>query len=264
MMKTKPLNFVQTIERVSRILELVAQGSQGISIRDLSNRLNLPKGTVHRLLSSLAYCGYIKQDSVTKNYLLGLKILELGNLVINQLDLRKIAEPFLKELAETTKETAHMVIMDNNEVVYIDKIETEQNFGGLKMASRVGSRNFAHCCAVGKILLTYFSEEELDAMIKEKGLPKRTDNTIIDPARFKEHLKTVRGQGYAIDDEENEKGIRCIAAPVLDGKGKAVAAISISGPAFRVTKKLAGDTLKKEVMGAALKISKLLGFQKNT
>jgi IclR family transcriptional regulator, KDG regulon repressor len=259
--KAKPSNLVQTIERASNILDLVAKSSQGVSIRDLSDELKLPKGTVHRLLLSLAYFGYIKQDIKTKKYLLGLKLLELGNLIINQLDLRKLAEPLLKELVESTRETVHMVIIDNNEVVYIDKIETEQSTGGLKMSSMVGSRNPAHCSAVGKVLLSYYLDEEIDNFIKEKGLPPKTLRTITDPLQLKEQLMIINKQGYAIDDEENEAGIRCVAAPILNDKGKAVSAISLSGPAFRVTKKLIQDSLKKEIMKTALEISKRLGFK---
>ncbi len=259
-MQSKPSNLVQTIERIAQILDLIGQSSQGTNIRDLSNTLNLPKGTIHRLLSSLAYYGYVRQDSKSKRYLLGLKVLELGNLTINQLDLRKTAEPLLKDLAEKTRETVHMVIMDKGEIVYIDKIETEQHTGGLKMASRLGSRNPAHSCAVGKVLLSYTSEEEVENLIREKGLPKRTPNTITDPGRLKEHLKIVKSQGYAVDDEENESGIRCVAAPVFNEKGKTVAAISISGPAFRVTKKIIQESIKREVVKTAAEISRQLGF----
>lgn len=262
MSDTKPGNLVQTIERVSAILDIVSRNSQGVTIRDLASTLNLPKGTVHRLLSSLAFFGYIRQDTRTKNYFLGLKLLELGNLIVDQLDLRKVSEPLLVNLVERTRETAHMVILDRNEVVYIDKIETEPHTGGLKMASRVGSRNLAHSCAVGKVLLSYLTENELDRVIAEKGLPGRTANTITEPLELKEHLKVVKSQGYAIDEEENEKGIRCVAAPIFDGKGKAVAAISVSGPAFRVTRKLAQDTIRKEVMKTASEISELLGYRK--
>jgi IclR family KDG regulon transcriptional repressor len=262
-MQSKPPNLVQTIERAAKILDLVAQSSQGISVSDLSDALKLPKGTVHRLLLSLAYFGYIKQDMKTKKYLLGLKLLELGNLIANQLDFRKLAEPLLKDLVESSRETVHMVIIDNNEIVYIDKIETEQSTGGLKMSSMVGSRNHAHSCAVGKVLLSYFSEEEINNLIKEKGLPRRTAQTITTRLRLKEQLAIIKKQGYAIDDEENEAGIRCVAAPIFNDKGKAVSAISLSGPAFRVTKKLIQDTLKKEVMETALEISKRFGFKVN-
>jgi DNA-binding IclR family transcriptional regulator len=205
--------------------------------------------------------GYVRQDPKTRNYSLGFKLVELGNLLLGQLDLRKEAEPILMDLAERTKETVHMVFLDRNEIVYIDKVELDRHPSGLRMASRVGLRNPAHSCAVGKVLLAHLPAEELDRIIKEKGLPKRTDNTITDPIQLREHLKLVRTQGYAIDDEENEKGVRCIAAPVFDEGGKAVAAISISTLAFRVTKKVMQESLKKEVMEAALKISQRLGFR---
>jgi len=257
----KPNNLVQTIERASTILETLGQTPQGISIKDLSVKVNLPKGTTHRLLSSLSYFGYVRQDSKTRDYFLGLKLVELGQLLLSQLDLRKEAEPFLRDLSERTKETVHMVFLDRNEIVYIDKVELDHNPSGLKMASRVGLRNPAHSCAVGKVLLSHLSEDEMNQIIKEKGLPKRTENTITDYIQLKECLKIVRTQGYAIDDEENERGIRCVAAPIYNESGKAVAAISITGPAFRMTKKMIQEILKKEVMETALKISQKLGFR---
>ncbi len=257
----KPSNLVQTIKRVSSILDALGQNPNGMSIRELSSKIHLPKGTIHRLLSSLSYFGYVRQDPKTRNYFLGLKLVELGNLLLSQLDLRKEAEPFLRDLAERTKETVHMVFLDRDEIVYIEKVELNHNPSGLKMASRIGLRNPAHSCAVGKVLLSYLPEEELDRIIKEKGLPKRTENTITDPQVLKEHLKMIKVQGYAVDDEENERGIRCVAAPVLNEIGKPVAAISISGPAFRITKKMIQETLRKEVMETALKISKRLGYQ---
>jgi len=260
---SKPNNLVQTIERTSLILDILGQSPQGISIRELSAKIKLPKGTTHRLLSSLSYFGYVRQDSKTRNYFLGLKLVELGNLLLSQLDLRKEAEPFLRDLAERTKETVHMVFLDRGEIVYIDKVELDHNPSGLRMASRIGLRNPAHSSAVGKVLLSHLPEEELNGLIKEKGLPKRTENTITDLIQLKEHLKAVRTQGYAIDDEENEKGIRCVAAPLYNEIGKVVAAISISAPAFRVTKKVIQESLKKEVMETALRISERLGFSRN-
>ena len=250
--QSKPNNLVQTIERVSLILEMVGQTSQGMSIRDLSAGLNLPKGTIHRILSSLSYFGYIRQNPETKIYFLGLKLMDLNAQLSNQLDFRKVAEPILRDLAEKTKQTAHLVILDRDAVVYVDKIETQQQAGGLKMASRVGSRNPAHSSAVGKVLLSYF---------QRNGLPRRTANTITDPEAFREHLKIVRSQGYAMDDEENEKGIRCLGAPIFDGKGRPVAAISVSGSVFQVTKKAVHDVIKGEVLAAAVEISRRLGFQ---
>lgn len=258
---SKPTNLVQAIERASLILDVLGQSSQGISVGELSAEVGLPKGTTHRLLSSLAYFGYVQQDSKTRHYSLGFKLVELGNCLLNQLDLRTEAKPFLADLAKRVQETVHLVILDQNEVLYIDKVESIDNPSGLRMASRVGSRTPAHSCAVGKILLAHFSEEELDEFIKSTGLPKMTENTISDSIRLKEHLKLVQTQGYAVDDEENERGIRCVAAPIQNEINMVVAAISISGPAIRITRKRIQETLKNEVMESALKISRKLGFR---
>jgi IclR family transcriptional regulator, KDG regulon repressor len=259
--RARPNNLVQTLERASFILDILGQSPQGISIKDLSDKMHLPKGTTHRLLSSLSYFGYVRQDQNTKNYFLGFKLVELGNMLLGQLDLRKEAEPFLRNLAERTKETVHLVILDGNEIVYLDKLETEPHTGGLRMASRVGSRNPAHSCAVGKALMAYLPAEALAKIVEEKGLPKRTGNTITEYNQLKEHMTLVRKQGYAVDDEENERGIRCVGAPIFNEAGRAVAAISVSGPAFRVTKKSVQEKLKKEVMETALRISQRLGFR---
>ncbi len=258
---SKSQNLVQTIERASQILDILGQSPQGISIRELSTKVNLPKGTIHRLLSSLLHFGYVRQAPKTRNYFLGFKLVELGNLLLGQLDLRKEAEPFLRDLAEGTNETVHMVVVDRDEVVYIEKVEFEHNPGGLRMASRIGLRNPIHSCAVGKVLLADFSDEALDHFLRGKNLLRRTENTMTDPIQLREHLKLVRKQGFAIDDEENERGIRCIAAPIYNEVGRVVAAISISGPAFRVTKKVIQESLKKEVMETAFKISQRLGYR---
>ncbi len=262
--RTRPSNLVQTLERASFILDILGQSPQGISIKDLSDKMRLPKGTTHRLLSSLSYFGYVRQDQGTKNYFLGFKLVELGNMLLGQLDLRKEAEPFLRDLAERTKETVHLVILDGNEIVYLDKLETEPHTGGLRMASRVGSRNPAHSCAVGKVLMAHLPVEALARLVEDKGLPRRTANTITDFKQLRDHMAVVRKQGYAVEDEENERGIRCVGAPIFNEAGRVVAAISVSGPAFRVTKKSVQESLKKEVMETALRISQRLGFRGRT
>lgn len=257
----KPSNHVQTIERVSRILDMVGQNPQGISLGDIAAGLSLPKGTVHRILSSLSHYGFVRQNGKARNYFLGLKLMDLGTRLANQLDLRRTAEPALRALADKIRETVHLVLLDNGEIVYIDKIENHQGSSGLKMASRLGARNPAHCCAVGKALLSHLPAEALEEFIREKDLLPRTANTITDPDRFRDHLRTVRSQGYAIDDEENERGIRCVAAPVLNEKGIPIAAISISGPSVRITKKLIQDVLRYEVIRTASEISHRLGYR---
>jgi len=257
----KPGNLVQTIERVANIFNVMAQNTQGISLKELSARVSLPKGTTHRLLSSLAYFGYVRQLSENKNYQLGFKLVELGNRLLDQLDIRFQARPFLVSLSKRIKETVHLVVFDQNEALYVDKVESDEKPGGLQMVSRVGLRIPAHCSSVGKVFLAQLSDSALDTLITEKGLTKRTDNTITTPAKLKQHLKAVRQKGYAIDDEENEKGIRCVGAPIFNQRKQVIAAISISGPTVRITKKIIQQTLRKEVLRTALDISREMGYQ---
>lgn len=257
--KQKPGNLVQTIERVSLILDILGQHTQGISVKELSAKVELPKGTTHRLLSSLVYFDFVSQDELTKNYHLGFKLVELGNLLINQLDFRNVARPFMLKLAEKTGETIHLVILDQNEALYIEKVALNQT--GLQMMSRVGLRIPIHSSSVGKILAAFLAEDELDQIVKARSLSRSTQNTITHSSRFKEHLQDVRDRGYAIDDEENEKGIRCVAAPIRNENGEVIAAMSISGPSIRLTLNAIQDSLKDHVCDTALNISKKLGFR---
>jgi DNA-binding IclR family transcriptional regulator len=257
----KPNNLVQTIERANAILDILAQNPQGYSIKAISEAISLPKGTTHRLVSSLAYFGYVRQDLRTRDYYLGFKLVELGNLLLGQLDLRREAEPFLQELASRLGETVHLVVLDGREIVYIDKKETDRQKSGLRMASRIGLRNPLHSCAVGKVISAFMPEGTLAALLKDYRFLKRTANTIGDAAAFREHLRQVRACGYAIDEEENEKGIRCVAAPIFNEAGQVVAAVSISGPSFQVTRKIVEESYSREVMAVAQEISGRLGYQ---
>jgi IclR family KDG regulon transcriptional repressor len=257
----KPKNLVQSIERASILLDALSRYPQGLSLGDLASEVDLNKGTVHRILTSLVYLGYARHDPATRNYSLGFKLAELGNLLLSQLDLRNVARSHLIELAERVQETVHLVIRDYDEALYIDKVDLHPKQAGLQMVSRLGSRILLHCCSVGKVLLAHLPDDTVDEIIRNKGLPARTEHTITDPGRLKAHLQNVRKQGYAVDDEENERGIRCVAAPVMNGSRKVVAAISISGPAARMTIDLVNGSLKEQVRGAAAAISKELGFR---
>ncbi len=256
----KPRNLVQSIERVSMILNTLSDCPQGLSLGDLSQKVNLSKGTTHRLLSSLVFLNYVRQDTETKKYNLGFKLVELGNRLLNQIDFRTEARHFLVALSERTKETVHMVVLDQNEALYIDKVEAIGQPSGLRMGSMLGSRVPAHCSAVGKVLLATLNEDELAALVNATGLPRRTANTITVFSKLKEHLKLVRKNGYAIDGEENEIGIQCVAAPIYDQRAEVVAAISISVPVSRVKLRLLKTELKDRVMETALAISKKIGY----
>ncbi len=258
--RSKPSNLVQTIERVSSILDILGKSPKGLSVGELSKKTGFPKGTTHRLLTSLAYFDYIRQDSMTRKYHLGFKLVELGNRLLHQLDLRTEAHPYLIELAERTKETVHMVILDHNEALYVDKVDASDHHGGLRMVSMLGTRIPTHCSALGKAMLAFLPEERLVSIVKNKGLPRRTENTITDIEELKKHLQLIREQGYAFDDEENEKGVRCVGAPIRDQNGKVNAAISISVPSIQIRTDTLLTTLKDQVTETAMKISQKLGY----
>jgi IclR family acetate operon transcriptional repressor len=261
LLKAKNQATVQAIERGCRILDHLSKGKQSYSIQDLSLDLNLPKPTIHRILSTLRQFGLVAQDEISKEYHLGFRLVELGYSVLYKIDLRKVAEPFISQLAALTQETVHLVILDQAEIVYLDKVEDFSGPKSLRMASKIGMRNYAHSCAVGKVLLAFLSDSERDEIMAQKGLPRMTKNTIVNLAQLNKCLADARAQGYAIDNEENEEGVRCIGAPVRNDRGKVIAAISISGPTVRMTKKRIHNELKTRVMKTALEISKKLGYK---
>lgn len=221
---------VQALDRALDLLEQLAHHPRGLALGTLASRSGLHKSTTHRLLHTLAQRGYVLQseDGV---YRLGLRLLQLSSSLLEGIDLRAEARPVLQELLDRTNEVVHLVVMEQGEMVYIDKLEGTQT---VRMHSSVGKRVPAHCTAVGKSILAHLPEPELDRLLAEKGLPRHTPRTITDPEELRRHLRQVREAGYALDLEENEQGIVCVAAPVSNHHGQVVAAISISAPAMRM------------------------------
>ncbi|WP_231495780.1 IclR family transcriptional regulator [Paucisalibacillus sp. EB02] len=246
---------VQSVDRALEIIEKLKDNPNGIGVTDLSVMLGVSKSTVHRLLMSLSQGNYVKKDSVTERYQLGLKFLELGDIVSENLDVRKLASPLLKELSTKTSETVHLVVMEYNEVVYIDKVESPET---IRMYSRVGKRASMHCTGVGKVFLAHLPEWDVERIIKEKPMVKFTENTLITKEDLFIELRRIKSKGYAIDNEEHEVGVKCIAAPIIDYKGNIIAAVSVSAPIMRLNDEKF-ELMKQEVLYYSQKISELLG-----
>ena len=260
---TKPKNLVQTIERVAFILDIIKRYPNGLSLGALAHDANLPKGSAHRLLSSMTYFDFVCQDPTTKNYHLGFKLVDLGNLLLSQIDLRGEARPFLVQLSESVYETIHLVVLDGDKALYIDKVDLHTKATGLQMISRLGSRIELHCSSVGKVLLAHMKDSDAEAIISNVGLPRRTANTITAPAQLMRHLSSIRENGYAIDDEENEDGIRCVAAPIRNERGQVKAALSISGPTTRITPERIETELRIRLCETAAQISAKMGYRES-
>ncbi|AEF94774.1 transcriptional regulator, IclR family [Desulfotomaculum nigrificans CO-1-SRB] len=246
---------IRSVGKALTIINYLAESPGEMPLVKIASKLGMAKSTVHGLLSTLKDFGYIEQSPFTGNYKLGIRLFELGSIVANSFDVRTIAAPYIQQLVDKIEETVHLVTLDKGEVLYIDKRESHQS---LRIVSQIGMRLPAHCTGVGKALLAYLPPEELKYLIKTKGLPRYTQNTITDPEKLEEELRRVRERGYAVDVEEIMESLCCIAAPVFDHTGKAVAAISVSGPTARLEGERF-DMIVTMVMQTAKEISAGLG-----
>ncbi len=250
---------VQSIDRAMMLLEELARHVDGCGVTHLSKLTGLHKSTVHRLLYTLMTKEYVMKDSETDKYYLGMKILYLGSSILDRLDVRKIAKPFAEELCHNSDEVVHLSILDNGEAVYIDKFESPNK--SIRMYSQIGKRVPLHCTGVGKVLMAWLPEKEIEYILNSKGMKAFTKNTITDIKIMKKHLEEIKNKGYATDEIEHEEGIRCVAAPIFDLRGKVVAAISVSGPVLHVTKERMPELIE-EVLKTSRAISHQLGYNK--
>ncbi|TKJ46518.1 IclR family transcriptional regulator [Candidatus Aerophobetes bacterium Ae_b3a] len=258
MSKKEPSYPLKALDKSLAILEILFQENSPLSIAELSKRLGIYPSTIHRILDTLRYWEYVEQDSHTQRYQLGLKVLELGMAKLHGMELAKEAASYLKELQNQSNETVHLAILEEGEVLYLDKEESSQS---IRMVSKVGRRVPAHCTGLGKVLLAYLDQEEQEKVIKEKGLSRFTENTITNKKKLREELSKVREQGFAEDREEHEKDVRCLAAPIKDHRGTVIAAVSLSAPAFRMNASRKRK-LKKTLIQAGEAISKRLGYNR--
>jgi DNA-binding IclR family transcriptional regulator len=209
------------------------------------------------LASTLLEEGILEQNPGDGKYHLGLALFELGTMVRRKMDFTMEARPFLRTLMEKTGETVHLAILDHDSILYIITHESKQ---ALRMGSKVGTRAPVHSTAVGKALLAFLPEDELERIILARGLPASTPGTIIDAKTLRRELVAVRARNYAVDDEESEIGLRSIAAPIRIYSGDVVAAISIAGPVHRMARKTLLGWVR-ELVDAADAVSQRLGWQ---
>lgn len=249
-------NPVQSAERIFQVLELLAENGE-MGLVEISSALGLHKSTVHRLLMSLIYMGYAKQDENTQKYILTYKIVNLAGKILDGTDILQIAKPFMERLSDISSETVHLVQREGNHILYLSKIEAK--IGSIRMVSQVGMVHPMYCSGVGKAIMATLPEKEVREIWNESVIEKKTANTITDYEELLKTLEEVRKNGYALDDEENEEGVRCIAAS-LRGYDKTVKyAFSISGPVSRMTKERV-EELAFDVKKIQKEFSKELGY----
>jgi DNA-binding IclR family transcriptional regulator len=248
---------VQVLDRALALLEKLSENGPDLTLAEISQSLGLHKSTAHRLVMVLERHRLVEKNTQSGRYRLGLKLFELGTRAVSQLDLRERARPFLERLSLDTGETVHLCVYDAGEVVYLDKVEPSRS---VRLASSVGRRSPAYCTAVGKAMIAHVPEAEMETAVQRHGLRQLTRKTIGTLAELKTELARVRTQGFAIDNEENEEGVRCVGSVVRGFGGTLVGAISVSGPSFRVSTEKVG-VIAQSVVSTATALSHELGYQ---
>lgn len=238
-----------TLNRALLVLEEIAAGPQdGMTAAQLAAATGANRVTVHRILTSFQRHGFVRQETAGAPYRLGFKLLELAEAVVQERDLVRLTYPVLDELAERTGETCHLAVIDGAEAVYVAKIESNQS---IRMVSRIGARVPLYCTALGKALIAAADPDLSERLLARQAFERRTERTHTSPDGLRHELDEIRERGYAIDDTENEAGVRCVGSAVVDHTGRPIAAISVSGPTSRVTLDRAHEFGRLAAAGAA-------------
>lgn len=238
------------------VLEALSSRRVPTGISDLAHQVGLHVSTVHRLLSTLVDRGYVRQDPETSRYHLGSRVFALASAADVHLDVRLVARPFLERLMRAAAETANLTIATESEVVYIDQVESAQL---VKMFTQTGMRAPLYCTGCGKIFLAHRPAEAIESLLG-RPFERHTSRTIVARPALEAELERIRKDGYAVDDEEMEEGVRCIAVPVYDRRSHVAAALSVSGPTTRMTMQRVA-ALAPVAKGIALEFSQALGYQ---
>jgi DNA-binding IclR family transcriptional regulator len=247
---------VQSIDRALDVLEALSSRRVPTGISDLAHQVGLHVSTVHRLLATLVDRGYVRQDPETSRYHLGSRVFALASAADVHLDVRLVARPFLERLMRAASETANLVIATQEEVVYIDQVESTHL---VKMFTQPGMRAPLYCTGCGKVMLAYRDPETIEPLLAAP-MQRHTAHTIASRAGLEAELARIREDGFAVDNEEMEEGVRCIAVPVFDRRAEIAAALSVSGPTTRMTVQRVG-ALVPLAKGIALELSQALGYQ---
>jgi len=223
---------IKSMEKALNLLELLSDNKKEMGITEIGKELHMGSSTVYRILTTLKCRNYIVQNRQTSKYMLGTKLFILGCKVQNTTNLIKVVTPFFQRLSQNTNETINFAILEGREVIHLFKIESKET---LKAGIEVGTKVAAHCTSLGKVLLAFLPEQEFRMLYPNNNekLATFTPNSISSVEELKKCLKKIKKQGYAIDEEEFKIGVNCLGVPIINNEGKAIAAISISGPVPR-------------------------------
>ena len=261
-MQAPDSGYSQSLERGLAILSAFRSGRPLLGVSELGRDIGLSRSTTHRYVSTLAVLGYLQQDPATKKYRLGPRVLDLGFSAINSMELREIAAPHLRELSDETGYTVNMAILDDLDIVYVERCRSSQaGQREIDLNLHVGSRLPAYCTSLGKALLANLDPADRAERLQRVDFARRGPNTLTSRRALDAELRRVREQGYAVNNEELAYGLRSVAAPVLNHDGEAVAAINLAVHSSMVSSDEIGKRLAPVLQGAAASISARLGYR---
>ena len=237
------------------ILDVFSVEEPELGVTEIAERTGLHKSTAHRFLVNLEAVGLLEREPRTQRYRLGLRMFEMGGIVLEQMSLWDEALPYLEGLVTASGETGHLAVLERGEAIYIEKVEARR---ALRIPSAMGRGYPAHATSLGKVLLSDLGEDDVRTILGAHGMASYTRTTTTDVDRLLAELADIREQGYAVDDEEYDEGLRCVGAPIRDHTGRVVAALGIGGPVTRVTPERV-DELARLVIDAADGLSRRLG-----
>lgn len=246
---------VAVLQKALDVLEVLADRSD-IGLTELSSRTGVSKASTFRVLSTLEARGFVSKDPETRKYSAGVKLIALSCAVVERLDLVTAARPVAAELHASFDETVNVGILVGHEVLYVDIIESDQ---GLRMAASVGARHPVHSTALGKAILSALPLDQARSLLGGYRRTQMTPSTLVGLDALLTDVATSASRGYSVDDEENEVGARCVGAPIRDFRGQPIGALSVSGPAARITPEMA-QTIGARVAEAATKVEASLGY----
>lgn len=249
--------LVQSLDRALCILESLSDYEEGLGITEISEKVNLHKSTVYRLINTLMYKGYITQNHSTNKYSLTLKLFKLGSKKIEKMDLVSVAQPYLKKLMEETGEVVHLAVRENNEIVYVAKVEPQKS---IMMYTRIGMSKPMYCTAMGKAIMSELTDEEVQNIWSKSDIKKYTDNTIVDLSKLRKSLKDIKLKEYALDNQEVEVGIVCVGAVLKDYKSKICGAVSVSCSTISFSEEKLSN-ISHLILKYSKKISEELGYR---
>ena len=256
-MQKDHVNVLSSVKNALKILRAFKMNQPQKGVRELAAELGIGKSSVQRILVTLASEGFVTKDEETNKYELGVSVLELNSIVLSHLELHNEAIPTIKNLVEKCRETSHLVVFKDDEIIYLCKVESRDS---TEIESHSGLHNYPHCTSSGKLLLAHSEPSYVEAFLK-KGLIKVTSKTITDPALFQNELASIRKKGYSVSVGEYMEVSTSVSAPIRDYTGKVIAAINIVGPSNRISKQHI-NYFATELIKAGESISEKLGYRK--